>query len=148
MKKIAITIIVILAMLFAMTGCTSDPDYSHAADDRIVSVDDCTLDVNNTVYIYYDTETGTMYQFIDGYHTGVSVPMYKADGTMATYDKNTNVDNRMKLIDTYSINVNNTVFVYYDVVEGTMYQYVDGYKSCGATVMYNADGTIATYNAE
>jgi hypothetical protein len=102
----------------------------------------------NTIITYFDSETGSMYQFIDGYKNGASMMVYKADGTIAVYNKGTNVEKRMKLVDDYTIGGTETVYVYYDSVEGCMYQFVDGYENGGATVMYNADGSIATYNAE
>lgn len=150
MKKIAITImsvIAILAMMMSLTGCGASIE-EKAKTDRIVRIDDCNISGTNTVITYFDSETGSMYQFVDGYKNGASMMMYKADGTIAVYNKETNVENRMKLIDDYTIGGTETVYVYYDVVEGCMYQFADGYKNGGATVMYNADGSIATYNAE
>ena len=148
MKKIAITImsvIAILAMMMSLTGCGATIE-EKAKTDRIVRIGDYNLSGTSTVITYFDSVTGSMYQFIDGYKNGASMHMYKADGTIAVYSKETNVEKRIKLIDDYTIAGTETVYVYYDVVEGCMYHYLDGYKNGGASVMYNADGSIATYN--
>ena len=149
MKKIAITImsvIAILAMMVSLTGCTEDDTTTTTTKNDFSKVGSYTLDANNEVFVYYDSDTKVMYQFIDGYKAGASIVMYNADETMATYDMSTNVNEYIKLVSKTSISTNNTVYKYYDTVTKVLYQYVDGYECCGVTVMRNPDGTIATYS--
>lgn len=148
MKRIVIAIIstiAILAMMVSLSGCDESANMLSTTEDFIL-VGSYTLDVNNEVFVYYDVNTKVMYQFIDGYKTGGSTAMFNSDGTMTTYNEETNVKTRIQLISKTDLNVNNTVYRYYDTVSKTLYQYVDGYQSSGVSVMRNPDGSIATYS--
>lgn len=138
-------IVVIISMITMMSGCTEDDMTMVSTKNDFVKVNSYALDVNNDVFIYYDVNTKVMYQFIDGYKTGASIELYNSDGTIATYDENDNQNGRIKVISQTDLDVNNTIYKYYDTITKVMYQYIDGYQSCGITVMRNPDGTIATY---
>lgn len=91
MKKFVTVLILIALVLTAtvvFTGCDSGTNTESSTPDlsnRLELIDSCNLRGDTIVYIYYDTESMVMYQFVDGYKAGGLSVMYNADGTVMLY---------------------------------------------------------------
>lgn len=92
--SILTVVILVVCMLAMLTGCDDiqqenrepKPDLS----DRFEEIDTMNLSGDNYITVYYDKETGVMYQFIDGYKAGGLSVMYNPDGTVMIYNKYAN----------------------------------------------------------
>ena len=84
----------IVCMLAMFTGCDDvqqeNQEPKPNLSDRFEEIDTVFLTNDTYITVYYDKQTGVMYQFIDGYKAGGASVMYNSDGTVMIYDKYAN----------------------------------------------------------
>ena len=91
-KSLIITLIIASFVILTFTACSSaiiNKDQNKTEEfNRFKYIETVVMTNTSFIEIYYDTETGVVYQYFShGSYGGASIPIYKANGELVTYEE-------------------------------------------------------------
>ena len=151
--KRILAIIIALKITISFSGYGINPFNSTYTDNSKSLIQIFSENISDSSYkqfVMYDPETSVMYMYSWDYISGGSTvtAMYNADGSLRTYDASTKI-NSLVMVSSGDISSSRyKQFVMYDPETLVMYMYSCNYISGSSTVtaMYNADGSLRTYD--
>ena len=151
--KRILAIIFALAITISISGCGSNTSNSIYTDNSKSFIQIFSENISDSRYkqfVMYDPENSVMYMYSWDYISGGSTvtAMYNADGSLRTYDTSTKISSLVMVSSGDISDSRYKQFVMYDPETSVMYMYSWDYISGGSTVtaMYNADGSLRTYD--